>query len=57
MMTRLKGEAPLAELLADPILDLMMRADGCSMAQLAAIIETAAAANLPVPLLRGDTEP
>lgn len=56
-MTRLKGEAPLAELLADPILDLMMRADGCSMAQLAAIIETAAAANLPVPLLRGDTEP
>jgi hypothetical protein len=38
------GEPSLDELLADPTLHLMMEADGCDMAQLAAIIGNAAGA-------------
>jgi hypothetical protein len=38
-MDRFTGEPSLAELLADPILQLMMRADGCDMSQLATVIE------------------
>jgi hypothetical protein len=48
MMDRFVGEPSLAELLADPILDMMMHADGCGMAQLTAIMETAATATVYV---------
>jgi hypothetical protein len=44
MMDRFIGEPSLDELLVDPILEMMMHADGCSMAQLTAIMETAATA-------------
>lgn len=38
-MDRFSGKPSLPELLADPILHLMMRADGCDMSQLTALIK------------------
>ena len=43
-MDRYAGEPSLDELLADPTLHVMMEADGCDMAQLAAIVGNATGA-------------
>jgi len=42
-MSRYRGEPSLNELLDDPIVDLIMRADGCDRAQLETIIDGATA--------------
>ncbi len=44
-MTQYSGEPSLAELLADPIMHQMMRADGCDIDCLNAIIDKIVPAN------------
>jgi hypothetical protein len=54
-MNRYAGEPSLDELLADPTLHVMMRADGCDMTQLAAIIGNATgAATVSSPVARDE---
>ncbi len=48
-MFRADGEPPLAELLADPMLHLLMARDGISLAELERLIESARHGRKPQP--------